>query len=260
MASPVNQSSNLRYLSFGTTSSHPDESSSGRCYPVNIYSSSASPPVNNKKTFIQYIRCICCCKSSSHEEPNPSVDDLQSALVRPLSRKKYTIQKDEQKQETPINNQLNSTLTPIRPLYSQIPELTVTQAIDNEISKSTTKLLLSSEKISSSVSQSTPKYKVRKLTPSSNDCSNSPRNSANNSRSSTLKFGEKVSFIHEILDCRDSFLKSMEWFDNSLTRGKKYRTVKRDEWIELRNDSGTIESYRHRLPQFQYTQTLSQTH
>lgn len=243
MALSASPNSDLRYSSFGNTSTsrHPDDVPSRRYYPVNVYNTDSNSS-ERKLTFSECMRCVCCWKTSRKEEIiNAQIEDRNSSLVRPL-KKSYTMQKEVPKREPEIRE--------------TIPTLTVTRAIEDDISKSTTKLLLSSEKMSSSISLSMPKYQVKKKTPNSNKSADSPRNSAGNSRSSTLKSGEKVSFIHEILECRDSFLKSLEWFDNSLTRGKKCRAVKRDEWIELRNDSGTIDKTKlhgHQCSPFAFT-------
>lgn len=241
MVSSSSPNSHLRYLSFESISSHPDESTPGRYYPVNIYGTNTISRSSKKHICLKYLCCIFCCKAIRDEDPNSTINDFQPSLVRPISTKKYTLQREEQRQD-PQAHQHTPTLIASRQLHSQAPKVTVTEAIDHDISKSTTKLLLSTEKISSSVSQSTPKFNTikRAIQTTLNEPANSPKNSVNNSRSSTLKSGEKTSFIHEILECRDSFLKSLEWFDNSLTRGKKCRPVKRDEWIELRNDSGII--------------------
>lgn len=93
----------------------------------------------------------------------------------------------------------------------QLPILTATRVIDDDFTNTNTKL----EKTKTSYAE----------------------NSLDRERSNSA-FGER-SFVREILSCRDSFIKSLEWCDNSLTRGKRCRLVKHDAWT--RSDSqGTL--------------------
>lgn len=211
----------IRYLTFENRTIR-DPSPIASYYPVNVYTvnsaNSAAIP-EDKMSFRECLFrfCFCCCKPSADDRftsiPRASpLDSPQSALTGPTGNS-YTLNKEP-------------------PVDQSIPSLTITRTIEDEISKSTTKLLLDSEQISSSNSLSIPKYKPKRRTPSP-PLKDSPTNS-----SSTLRSGEKALFIREVLACRDTFLRSLEWCDNSLTRGKKCRHLKPDEWIELDNEDG----------------------
>ena len=183
--------------------------------PVNIYSISSGVMENSgKQTFFGYFRrCCCCfcCVSKSSDTNDSPLDGSNSALVGHVGRS-YTLNNEQTPEQRPV------------------PSVTVTRVIDNDSIKSSSQLLLHSEKCAST---SYIKIKVRKEKGSQSD---SPYDSGNNSSSSTLRTGEKVSFIRDILNCRDTFVRSIEWCDNSLTRGKKYRYIKRDDWLGVKDD------------------------
>lgn len=192
--------------------------------PVNIYITKTETIEKRNMLRECLRRCFCCvCCESSKDQ----IENVNSSLVGPIGHS-YT-----------LNTDTSSTVTHLPTLtitsfdedkYSELPD---TKEIDDELSKSTTKLLLSSEKTASTINLSAPKYKVKQIVSNHNG---KAEDSANNSRTSTLRIGEKNSFIRDVLSCRDSFLKSLEWCDNSLTRSKRCRHIKRDEWVELQND------------------------
>lgn len=168
--------------------------------------------INEKTSLLHKCISCCCCwlycnAKDGHDSP---MDDPNSSLVGHVGRS-YTLNAEPKRK------------------LSQIPTVTVTEPIEDECIILTTKRLLTNEQEASSISLS--KYPVH--TSSQNISFN---NSTNNSSCSTLRTGEKKSFIYEVLMCRDSFLKSLEWCDNSLTRGKKCRFVKQDDWIELKSE------------------------
>lgn len=183
---------------------------------VNIYSMNSSDMQNNEK--ISTIRdfflrcCSCCCSSTSNDNNDSPFDGSNSALVGHVGRS-YTLNTEA--------------INPV--VHRAVPTVTITKVIDNDSIKST-QLLLNSEK---DASTSFAKIKMKKEKGSQSE---SLYDSGHNSRSSTLKTGEKTSFIREILNCRDSFIRSLELCDNSLTRGKKYRFIKRDDWVDEENN------------------------
>lgn len=232
MASLIGNKSESRYYSFDSRqrTSLPDESSPGRYYPVNVYSTNYNAAragiVERKLTFYECILRFCCCKSVTDSEQDYVTEDTESALVAPL-RKSYNLNRENQRatQPTPTKS--------AQPLKPDIPGLKVTRVIDDEFCKSSTQLLLCSEQRESSI-LNPPKYSVKKIVSPKSSSETTPESVPNNN--SMLKSGEKVSFIRDILSCRDAFLKSLEWCDNSLTRGKKCRRVKRDEWVEFKSE------------------------
>ncbi|KAI8424219.1 hypothetical protein MSG28_002792 [Choristoneura fumiferana] len=212
----------IRYLTFENRTIR-EPSPIASYHPVNIYtvnSANSDAITEDKMSFRECLFrfCCCCCK--------PSTDDLFTSIPRdsPLDSPHSAL-------TGPTGNSYTLKKEPPRLVDQSIPSLTITRTIEDEISKSTTKLLLDSEQISSSKSLAAPKYKAKRKTPSP-----PPKESPTNSCSSTLRSGEKALFIREVLACRDTFLRSLEWCDNSLTRGKKCRHLKRDEWIELDNE------------------------
>jgi hypothetical protein len=213
MASSVTNVSDLRYYSIGNTASLHTDASSERYYPVNVYSTDSTSFGKKRWTFYDYICCLCCRQQHKAHADLPT-DDPQSSLVRPI-RNSYKVRQNDDREE---------------PIVHRPPIVTVTRVVDDDVTKSTTKLLISNEKIASSITLNSPKHRIKRKVP--DETSKGSNNSGNN----TIKSGEKISFIREILQCGDSFLKSLEWFDNTLTRGKKYKSVECDEWLELRND------------------------
>lgn len=148
---------------------------------------------------------FCCCKKTYREiDQSAMFDDSNSVLVTPL-RRSYRLKNSsstKKKQDQPI-------LIVTRPLNDDLHEF---------------------------------KSESRNPTPietSPSACDITPKDSNDNSRCGTFKFGEKNTFIREVLSCRDSFLEALEWCDNSLTRGKKYRKVVKDEWQKSTCDGTT---------------------
>lgn len=206
-------------------------------HPVNIYTITtynSRKNVGKKKNMIRqcFKWCLCglCCKSSLDDEHDNPIENPRSSLVGPI-RNSYTFNKDLPAPEP-----------------RQLPVLTVTRVLDElpplhteynkdieDEDKSTTKLLLSSEQAATSISLEN-KYKVIKRVSSSNDAADTSASNRN-----SINSGEKGSFIRDVLACRDAFLKSLEWCDNSLTRTKKCRYIKRDDWVQLENDGTSAE-------------------
>lgn len=213
--------SKTKYLTFENRNTNDTDE---QYRPVNIYITKTET-IKKRNMFCECLRrCFCCeCCESSKEHH----EIINSSLVGPIGHS-YTLNTDTTSTETHL-----PTLTISSFDEDTFSELPTTKEIDDEFSKSTTKLLLSTEQTASSISLSTPKYRVKRI---SSNRTGTPEDSANNSRTSTLKFGEKNSFIREVMSCRDSFLKSLEWCDNSLTRSKRCRYIRRDEWVELQND------------------------
>lgn len=199
-------------------------------HPVNFYTLNTCNAVKKKNMCRQCFKwCLCglCCKSSLDDEHDNPIENLNSSLVGPI-RHSYTLNRDI----TIPDPRLLPVLTVTRVL-DELPPLDTEYnkdiSVDDE-DKSTTKLLLSSEQAASSISLEN-KYKVLKSVSSGNNASET-----STSNRSSFKSGEKGSFISDVLSCRDSFLKSLEWCDNSLTRAKKCRYIKRDDWVQLEND------------------------
>lgn len=223
----------IRYLSFENRII--TEESKSEYYPVDIYCDKSDASV--KMSCCEYFQRWLCCEKTV--QPDSLADNSSSALVRPVG-KSYTVNRETSTRSAPILQQEHRlpTLTVTKhiddELPSLIPEMTpsfapVSQDVENEIYKSTTQLLLATERRASSISGS--KYSTNKQANNQFDAIDEV-----DSRGSTLRSGEKNSFIREVLSCRDSFLKSIEWCDNSLTRGKRYRNIKKDDWIELKGD------------------------
>ncbi|CAH2105620.1 unnamed protein product [Euphydryas editha] len=189
---------------------------------VNIYSinSGDSESGRNILSFRDiFYRCCFCCKSTSDDVCVSPLDDPNSSLVGHIGHS-YTLSTES---EVPIQR--------TNPIVTVTDTDGANKVTDNASMKSTTLLLLSKEQEASAISLN--KINVIKYNSNKREILN---DSGNNSKSSTLKKGEKVSIIREIMNCRDSFLKSLEWYENSLTRGKKYRYVKNDDWLEIKND------------------------
>lgn len=197
---------------------------SEKYHTIDIYATNLNNRGHKKMTIRSFLKMCLCCKTDAEDECDSIVDTPQSALVRPTGRS-YTINNDIPKSTVIIEEQ------------QAIPSLIVTRPLDDEFSTSTTKLLLDSERSASS-SYSSPSNSFKKVKPQVSEASLrvTSQDTESNDIGDSLKSGEKVSFIREILSCRDSFLKSLEWCDNSLTRGKRCRFVKPDEWLELKND------------------------
>lgn len=203
-------------------------SSSSVYRQINIYTVESDTKMCEKRNIFRECIdwCLCkSCKSVSEDLHEAPIDNHNSLLESPIGNS-YTLNR-----EVIVPEQKMPTVTITR-VIDEFPSLDDIKDIENEYSKSTTKLLLSSEQVATSISLNN-KYKVKKKTGSFDV---TPERSETNSGSNTLRSGEKVSFIREVLSCRDSFLNSLEWCDNSLTRGKRYRNIKRDEWLELQNE------------------------
>lgn len=220
MAYLISASPESRYQSFGCNSVNANKDLISSYQPVNIYNvnSSGVESEDKKSTFDMFRRWCCfCCGATSNDVNDSVMDDPNSSLAGHIGRS-YTLNA-----ENTAVQRVTPTVTVTRVIEN---DCTSTKFTDDASIKSTTTLLITSEQEASAISLSKIKAKRRK----SRD-----NDSGNNSQSSTLKTGEKVSFIREVLACRDSFLRSLEWCDNSLTRGKKYRYIKRDDWLEIEN-------------------------
>lgn len=234
MAALISHKSESNYLSFDNRKP-PYKSVIVRYQyePVNIYDIKSDRREKNKfPAMFECLKKFCCCRSQNVTEGEnySPIEDPNSSLVGPIGRS-YT---------------LSSQAKPTQ----AVPTVTITRAIDNESTinstaiktsdndslnsntskdeciKSTTKLLLTKEREISSRHF----YKVHV------EERDRRQETEVDSRTSTLRSGEKMSFIREVLSCRDTFLKSLEWCDNSLMRSKRCRHVKSDEWLELRVD------------------------
>lgn len=233
MASPAYKAK-IRYLSYENRVI--TEESNLNYHPMDISRSNSN--TSEKMSCCEYLRrCLCYIKVL---EPESVADNSSAALVHSVGKSYNVIGDNTPGPPTVDQGQGLPTLIVTRHTDEELPSLipvnspavlTVSQHnIENELYKSTTQLLLDTEKRSSSISLGS-KYPVKKKADTQCDVIDEV-----DSRGSTLKFGEKNSFIREVLSCRDSFLKSLEWCDNSLTRGKRYRNIKKDDWIELKGD------------------------
>lgn len=170
--------------------------------PVNIYRVKSSELKTKAFKMTDWFRKCCFCFNRDSSHVNDDfVEDSNSSLVGHIG-KSYT---------------LNS------PRQTSGPIITVTRVIDNDTQDVSTTLIKSE-----AADQSDAKISQKEALPNSENCS-------------SVKTGEKMSFILEVLTCRDAFIKSLEWCDNSLMRNKKYRQIKRDDWIELQNDGRNLE-------------------
>lgn len=185
MASLISHSPESSYLSIENRSSHPDDETTKRYYPVNIYTinNDQSEIIGKKRTVLEYLRKLCCCKWNSEDlNLSSSIDDSNSALVGPI-RRSYTLNKEREKKEK---------IPPVRPLVD-IPILKITNVADDEFCKSTTQLLLISEQMASAINQNTAKSSLKRKQQSSKDTNLD----SESSKHSTLKFDE--TFISETL-------------------------------------------------------------
>lgn len=223
MASRIVRNSDAGYMSFQNQNVMPSEAETNY-YPVNVYSKDFRRKSEKRLTFCDFLRiCCCCCLPRPEECSDSTVYNNPSSSLTKAKRSYYV------KQNTLA---VSSEKT--------IPALIVTKTLEDDITKSSTKLLLSAEQMASSISLATPTYTVKKVQNRDHSRDPSEETTDSNSRCSTLKSGEKVSFIRDILICRDSFLKSLEWCDNSLTRGIRCRRIKTDEWLELKTNGTEI--------------------
>lgn len=201
---------------------------------IDIYSRDVSDD-HSKMTFGSFLKRCLCCTSTTEDEADFIVDSQTSGVVRP-SVKSYTVNS-----KTPSKSATEQT--------QDLPTLIVTRPLDDEFCTSRTTLLLASERsASASDDASTTSYCLKNAKSTTYKAciqGNTSQESVNSqgvvsqesiNSQSDGPLGETVSFIREIVSCRDSFLKSLEWCDNSLTRGKRYRFVKPDEWLELKDD------------------------
>lgn len=217
MASLITHSPDTGYLSFENHSAMPPETDSNY-YPVNVYSKDFRVKKDKRVTFCDFLlKCCCCYFPKPIDYSDSTIYSPSTSLTKP--KKSYTL-----------------TQTDAPAPVSVEPSLIVSRTLEDKMSKSTTQLLLTTETIASSTSLSTPKYEYTVKKIKTRESSEETTDSCG----STLKSGEKISFIRDILIYRDSFLKSLEWCDNSLTRGKRCRRVKPDEWLELKMDGTNI--------------------
>lgn len=215
MTALISNNPDSRYITLENRSVLSDEASSVY-HPVNVYSESFDRREKKQNMFKKcpWFCCCCCCKPKYDEFLDAPVHNSTSSLLRPS--RSYSLNAE----------------TPKR-VDTSVPILTVTRHFQDEFSASTINLMLHNERLESSKTLSASEYKVKKIKSS---CPESGQDSESISGSSCARSGEVASFIHEVLSCRDSFLKSLEWFENSLTRGKKCKYVKPDDWLELRTE------------------------
>lgn len=219
-----------KYITFENRHSPTPQFRPVNIYTINTYNKHVGKKKNMCRQCFKWCFCGLCCEPALVDEHDNPIDNPNSSLVGPV-RNSYTLNRD-----------LSA------PDPRSLPVLTITRALDELPSldfefnkniddeyKSTTKLLLSSEQVSSSISLENKYEVLRKVSSSSHAAKTSSSNR------SSLKSGEKGSFIRDVLSCRDSFLKSLEWCDNSLSRNKKCRYVKRDDWVQLENDGTSAE-------------------
>lgn len=183
-----------KYSSFGNQPVYsPNEL---RYESVDIYATSSQRRLLSESlTWREWICQICCCKNTTTDQHDSPMEDPSSALTGRI-RRSYNI-----KQEPVISD-------------PSLPILKGSRVIDDESGDVVKRVEIPKEAEKSSQSKSS--YVEEFL-------------ERERGSSCTRKFGEK-SFIREILSCRDTFLKSLEWCENSLTRGKKCRTLKCDNW------------------------------
>lgn len=216
-----------KYITFENRHSPTPQYRPVNIYTINTFNKNAGKKRNMCRQCFKWCLCGLCCNSSLDDEHDNPIENPNSSLVGPI-RHSYTFNRDLSSPDPPLLPVLTVTR-----VFDELPpldtEFNKTFDGDNE-DKSTTKLLLSSEQVASSISLEN-KYKVLKSVSSGHDASETTT-----SNRSSLKSGEKGSFIRDVLSCRDSFLKSLEWCDNSLTRAKKCRYIKRDDWVQLEND------------------------
>lgn len=246
MAISVNhRSSEAKYWPFENQSTI-EEASAGY-QPVNIYSINGmttieSFSVQNKKrlTFRECLcLCFCCKKKYTYVNNQEKYDHPDLPSLSNPSQKNYTLQGD-----------------PKPSSYSHIPILTVSRAADDELpnvfavpkTKAVAKVTINPKQHNTYKEPHVNIVSVPDTSPGT--CEFKKVSSASpvkekSSRKGVL-FGENSSFIREVLACRDSFLDSLEWCDNSLTRGKKCRYIKKDDWLNLECDN--IEGARTLLP------------
>lgn len=240
----INNKSGLKYMPFENPNIMSKEENTS-FFPVNSYQTNQVQNIPKDMSYCErFWRCLLC--KSSYDDIDSPEDNSTSALVG-ASRKSYTVYQESSSSPQANEDDLPKLIV-TRPIDDEVSistqtTVSVTRNIEDELAKSTTKLLLATEKKASSISLSSPK-KIQKQVSSSNGSLNE-----SNSNGNTLKSGEKMSFLQDVLSCRDSFLKSLEWCDNSLTRGKRYRTIKKDDWIQLNDVDGIkYETYQIEAP------------
>lgn len=221
MAALINHHrSEARYVAFN------NQTNSEETYqPVNIYSPTTyreSTTCVGEKRRLTFRECLCyffCCKN-----PSTSVNNQKQYYDHPdpfssRTRRSYTLQK-------------NSGDT-------QIPILTVSRTLNEEFSNPlSTPMHDTHSRVEISRNSIVSLESVNLNNPPALNCEfqkvSLPKQDKGSKKG--IAYGEKSSFIREVLACRDSFLDSLEWCDNSLTRGKKCRYVKKDDWLNLECD------------------------
>lgn len=218
-----------KYITFENRHSPTPQYHPVNIYTINTYNKTVGKKKNMCRQCLKWCFCGLCCEAADDEHDNP-IDNPNSSLVGPI-RNSYTLNRDLSAPDPRPLPELIITRT-----LDELPSLDseFNKTIDDEY-KSTTKLLLSSEQVASSISLENKYEVLRKVSSGSHVAKTSSSNR------SSLKSGEKGSFIRDVLSCRDSFLKSLEWCDNSLTRNKKCRYIKRDDWVQLENDGTSAE-------------------
>lgn len=167
---------------------------------VNIYSCNSTGGLLQSKrmSWREWICRFCCCRRSEDNQDS-AIGSPNSALVGRTGRS-YN-----------FNQDLSD---------NQLPVLTASRVVNDEFATNVECL-------------ETPRFEKVKI---GRNRSYSPIESMENEQF-VRKSGEKT-FIREIMACRDSFIKSLEWCDNSLTRGKKGRSIKRDDWVRYDTHEG----------------------
>ncbi|GBP28100.1 hypothetical protein EVAR_21222_1 [Eumeta japonica] len=183
----------------------PEETTRSLNQPVNVYTTITPPSVIPVEEDTFLEKIYKCCLCSCCKIGS---DEMDSPLNNPTSALTGR-----------IGNSYDLTKdSPQR--IEGLPTLVSSRALDTDFSKSTVKLHDENE-YSGAVS----------------------RDSKDTSRCGTLKSGEKCSFISEVLNY-DVFLRSLEWFDNSLTRRKRNRMVTCDQWVRYENEGIELRLYK----------------
>lgn len=190
MTGLLDQRSQTKYSAFTTQRTIPQAST---YEPIDIYNTNSTRNLLTPKemSWREWFSVCCCCKKKSLNITTDTLDNPNSSLVGRIGR----------------SYNLNQEIITQQPY----PILTVTRTINNDISAPI-------------VETDANFFSKKEILSTTSNFLNQERSIPANTHT-----GEK-SFLREIISCRDSFLKSLEWYDNSLTRGKKCRYIKRDEW------------------------------
>lgn len=243
-----------KYITFENRHSPTAEYHPVNIYTINTYNKNIRKKKNMCRQCFEWCFCGLWCEQPLGDEHDNPIENPNSSLVGPV-RHSYNLTRNlstHEPQQLPV--------VTVTRVLDELPSLDLefNKDIDDEDKKiniSTTTLLLSSEQAASSISLDN-KYKALIKVPNRNDAADTPTISHG-----SLKSGEKGSFIRDVLSCRDSFLKSLEWCDNSLTRSKKCRYIRSDDWVQLESD-GTSARFKfgHSIEARYFTLVLYLTH